>query len=95
MSTLIKTTPVDGSKFHWTGTKGSAWVSDLGPKFDFERVWGDPCAEGLTVLSHKTGKTVVFVLESVEYTPDGDLYCWKLDSIGSEKGKFSLIIFND
>ncbi len=76
---------------HWV-----AEISDLGPNFQFERVYDDACDVGFTLISSKTGKGVVFALEAEERNRDGDILMWHFVSVTpGHKNKYKITLFND
>lgn len=99
---ILKPSPV--SLRHFTRVAGLrsgggmlvAEVSDFGRGFAFERVYDDACDEGLTVVSHHTGREVVYGVEHVERDPEGDLLFWKLRPASPrERDLPTITIFND
>lgn len=76
MNGTLKTLPVhDGSKFDWHAQTGVTEASTLGPRFS-GRVWSDSSDLGFVVRSHRTGRKVLFTLESVEHDKlSGDVLC--------------------
>lgn len=53
-------------------------ISDLeGQGFRWERAYPDACDLGITVVSHVTGKPIMFVVEKEEWG-GGDLLAWRL-----------------
>jgi len=64
-----------GSKFDWHGGVGATEASTLGPRWS-GRVWPDAADVGFVVRSHRTGKTMLFTLESTELEKgSGDTLC--------------------
>ena len=76
MDGTLKTLPVhDGSKFDWHGHTGVTEASTLGPQFT-GRVWPDSADLGFAVRSHRTGRKMLFTLESEEHDKyTGDILC--------------------
>lgn len=93
-STLLPTL-VSTKKFLWFADKRKfvADISDLGIA-GFGRVWPDSCDEGLTLVSHWTGKQSTCVVTHEEIR-DGDLLYWELAPVDSSAGDFTVTIFND
>lgn len=50
-------------------------ASDL--KLEFKRIYDDACDEGITIVSHRTGQPVDFVVSHIEWH-EGDLQFWDL-----------------
>lgn len=47
-------------------------------QFRPERVWDDACDVGVTLVSHRTGREVVYVVEDMARDGEGDLLWWDL-----------------
>lgn len=94
---LLKPAPISSSRFTYVYSERMlvAEASDLGP-LCFGQVWNDSCDEGLTVVSARTGREVVFVVNHVE-TRDGDLLYWNLIPAkrGDVAGHCTVRIYND
>lgn len=73
--TILHPPAVQADRFTWTGKVGVAEASDL-PAFG--RVYDDACDVGLTVVSTRTGREVVFVVEHTARDNDGDVIEWVL-----------------
>lgn len=52
-------------------------ISDLGPGFRWEQAYPDAIDMGVTVVSHLTGKPIMFVVEKEEWGGE-DLLAWRL-----------------
>lgn len=44
----------------------------------FHRIYQDACDEGITLISHKTGREAKFYLDQVHKDHDGDIQVWIL-----------------
>jgi hypothetical protein len=95
MNNLLTPTRVNGDKFAWSKNRGVTEISTLGPDFDFSRVWNDACDEGLTIVSHKTGREIVFAINNTRRDADNDVVAWELTSVSPKFHGISLVIFND
>jgi hypothetical protein len=62
---------------------------------EFGRVYSDACDEGLTVVSHHTGREVVYVVNAVHKDREGDLTHWDLIPASGGTGLPNLRVFND
>jgi len=96
-TTALRPAPVDTARLSYDpATKTfAAEASDLGRAFTFGRVWADSCDEGMTLISRRTGREIVCVVEHVE-TRDGDLLFWQLVPVNAPAGvTFTVTIFND
>lgn len=54
------------------------FVGEISCTHGLGRVYDDAADEGLTLVSHKTGQEVVFVVSSVERDAEGDIQLWNL-----------------
>lgn len=90
--TVLRPTPVSTDKFTYNASERSffAELSDL--QINFSRVYDDAVDEGFTMVSARTGKEIVFVVEHIEFDPEGDLRWWTLRSL---TGDFIATVFND
>ena len=90
--TTLRPTPVSTDRFSYDpATRSfSAEISEL--RINFGRVYDDAVDEGFTMVSTKTGREIVFVVEHVEYDPEGDLRWWTLRSLTDN---FTATVFND
>lgn len=89
-----------GAVKHGSETMFTAEASDLknlsGGGFRLGRVYDDACDVGFTMVSHHTGKEVVFRLEHREMDREGDLLWWDFSSVTlPHKGKFTVRVYND
>jgi len=63
---------------------------------DFTQVWDDACDVGLTLVSHRTGREVVYALEDIARDGEGDLLFWTLVPANlNERHLPELRIYND
>lgn len=70
-------------------------ISTLGVGVTFDRVFDDACDEGLTLISHRTQREVVYYVDHVE-ARDGDLLYWDLVPANlNERFLPTLRLFND
>jgi len=96
---MLKPTRVNSNQFSYNAGNGKfvAEISDFGPDFQFGRVYDDACDEGLTLVSARTQRDLVFVIERREVDDEGDLIAWHLVPASGQEGmpKCSMIIFND
>jgi hypothetical protein len=95
---LLRPTPISTDRFIWLGYECERlFVADASDLMDLpmSRVYDDACDEGYTLVSAKTGKEVVVVVEKIE-KHDGDLIFWELVPVDSKyRGKFAVRIYND
>jgi hypothetical protein len=63
---------------------------------EFGRVWDDACDEGLTVVSHHTGREVVYAVALVSRDGEGDIAFWDLTPAArADRTLPTLRVFND
>lgn len=93
---ILRPTAVSTEKFSYHGSVFTCEISDLGPGFQFGRVYDDACDEGLTLVSHRTGREVVYVVNHQQYK-EGELVAWELiPAKPSDRPRCgSIVIYND
>lgn len=69
-----------------------AEASDLPP---FERVFDDACDEGLTLVSAKTGREIVFAVHREVSNGEGELLYWELRAATPNESAVTVRVFND
>lgn len=94
---IVHSSKVSTRDFSWNKfTKTfSTEISDLGPDFNFGKIYDDACDQGLTLVSHVTNKEIVFGISEIK-DKEGDILCWNL--IPAEKkyrNLYKMTIFND
>lgn len=95
--TLLKPAPVSTERLTHVAAENmlAACASDLP---EFERVWDDACDVGVTVVSHRTGREVVYAVEEQVRDGEGDTLYWMLQpaSLADQRaGLPGLQVFND
>lgn len=68
-------------QFSYDNKTFRAEISDLlkGGQFSvFGLIYDDACDEGLTLVSHKTGKEAKFVVDYIHKDPEKDIMWWTL-----------------
>ena len=62
-----------------------------------EQVWNDACDTGLTLISQRTGREMVYAVEHIEKDRDGDLLFWDLlpANLSDRDGALKIRVFND
>lgn len=86
-----------------TNTRQLTWDADrrtyhgeVSDTNGFGRVYDDACDEGLTLVSARTGRTVVMVVNHTEYDANGDVSWWELRTADFHRDPvFQLLLFND
>jgi hypothetical protein len=90
---LLKPRPTTSRRFSLIDGKLVAEMSDVGP---LGRVWDDACDEGLTVVSHRTDREVVYAVESYHRDAEGELmYVDLLPAKLGERHLPTVRLFND
>ncbi len=70
---ILHPTRVSTRRFTYHEGVFTAELSDLGRDFRFGRVYDDACDVGLTLVSHATGREVVFAIENEMRGDEGDV----------------------
>ena len=93
---ILHPSPVSTRSFYYDSATQTftAELSGLGKDFCFGRVWDDSCDVGLTLVSSKTGREVVFAIEEERRDRDGDLSCIVLIP-ANRKSPWVIHLFND
>lgn len=98
---ILKPHPVSSDRFDFDRTTNilAADASTLGfaPGQEFARVYDDACDVGLTVVSTRTGREVVYAVET-EFGREGEILYWVLapaDPRERRSGLPVLHVFND
>jgi hypothetical protein len=80
-------------QFHYFDGK---LVGEMSSTNGFGRVYDDACDEGLTIESNRTGRQVVYAVDS-EIVRDGEIVAWELIPARIEERRSvpSVTIFND
>lgn len=92
---ILKPSPVSTEAFTYSAEDNllTAEISTLGVPFG--RVFDDACDEGVTLVSHRTGRKVVYSVVGEERA-DGDLLYWDLRPVAATTpGLPNVRIFND
>lgn len=85
-----------GAPFTDGGPKLVAEMSDFGSGFNLGRVYDDACDVGLTVVSRRTGRRVVYAVQHEEYDREGDLLWIDLAPVDRrDRGLPGVRLFND
>jgi hypothetical protein len=69
------------------------FVADISDTHGFGRVYDDACDEGLTLVSHLTGKEVVFAVWNEARDGEGGVQYWLLRA--TDGSGLTLKLFND
>jgi hypothetical protein len=81
----------------WTRRDGSVEASTLSRGGTLmSRVWNDACDLGFILVSHRTLRAVLFILDK-KMEKDGEVVGWLFTSHsrGRNEAKFTLTVFND
>jgi len=78
----------------------SADITDLGVEELWERAYPDACDAGFRIVSARTGRSVMFVVEG-EDRHDGDLIAWRLKAVKDRRHHepildlMKVVVYND
>lgn len=62
----------------------------------FGQIYDDACDEGFYLVSHKTGKKVLFYIDSTDISFDGEITGWRLKPVDKAlRNEFSVLLIND
>jgi hypothetical protein len=95
---VLHPTPVSTDRFTFSAAEGLfvAELSDLGRNFRFGQIYDDACDVGLTLVSAKSGREIVFAVEHEERDREGDLLWIDLAPVrGQSPGCWKVRLFND
>lgn len=92
--TILRPNPVALSQFTWDRS-ANLLVAEMSSLDGFGRVFDDACDEGLTIISHHTGREVVYAVMAEEKDVEGDLLFWDLESARLGEDVPKVRIFND
>jgi len=70
-------------------------VGEISSTNGFGRVFDDACDEGLTVVSHRTGKSIVYAVSHIERGDDGIAFWDLIPADRRQKHLPKLRLFND
>lgn len=92
--TILHPAPISMRQFSYDPSTRT-FTGEISSTHGFGRVYDDACDEGLTLVSAKTGREVVFVVERTEYR-DGEIVSWTLKPADSAVwAAGSILLFND
>jgi len=94
MTTTLNPKPVSTNQFHYDSV-GREYVGEMSSTNGFGRVYDDACDEGLTLVSSRTGKSVVFVVDATIRDAEGDIEYWMLVPATERSLRISVRLFND
>lgn len=91
---LLKPRPVSTAQFSYFGA-AAQFVGEVSSTNGLGRVYDDAADEGLTLVSARTGREVVFVVSEVHFDREGDLTHWTLRPATPQAFDVTLVLFND
>lgn len=92
---ILKPSPVSTERFTFVKAE-NLLVAEMSDLPGFGQVYDDACDEGMTLVSHRTGREVVYGVEHVERDREGDLMFWDLrPAKRADAGLPTVRIFND
>lgn len=95
---ILRPTPVSTDRFTYERATGifAAELSDFGRGFRLGQVYDDACDVGLTLVSAKTGRGIVFSVYQEQRDRDGDLQWIDLEPADvRERGVARVRLYND
>jgi hypothetical protein len=94
VNNILKPRPVSTRQFDWDSADRK-FVGEISSTHGFGRVYADACDEGLTMVSARTGREVVVVIDTEVRDANGDVQFWVLVPADSGAPKFTVQLFND
>jgi hypothetical protein len=95
MTTLLSPKPVSTRQFTWV-PETREYVAEISSTHGFGQVYDDACDEGLTLVSARTGNTIVFVVQETHRDGAGEIAWWVLKPAHGRSGLDATItLFND
>ena len=91
---ILHPAPVSTRQLTYDAAKNE-FVGDISDTHGFGRVYDDACDEGLTLVSARTGREVVFVVTRTVRDNDGDVSFWLLAPAVSAEPFYTIRLFND
>ena len=94
---VLRPAPVSTRQLTWRPSVRQ-YVGEASSTRGFGRVYDDACDEGLTLVSARTGRAVVFAIYDAKYDGEGDLQAWRLrPAVGQRDvpADVELVLFND
>jgi hypothetical protein len=92
---LLKPAPTSTRQFLYQPA-GNLLTAEMSSLNGFGRVWDDACDEGLTLVSHRTGREVVYAVSGMERDRDGDIAAWTLRPASPRDAALPTVkIYND
>ncbi len=92
--TVLKPRPISTRQLSYDPATNE-WVGEISSTRGFGQVYDDACDEGLTLVSAKTGREVVFVV-SQTHIREGEITHWTLIPAGEDAwGAGRITLFND
>ena len=96
MTNLLSPKPVSTRQFAWV-PETREFVAEISDTNGLGQVYDDACDEGLTLVSARTGNTVVFVVQETHYRDSqGEVGWWILKPASGRSGlDCTITLFND
>ena len=92
---LLHPAPISTSRFSYKDGVFSAEESDFGRDFRFGQVWDDACDIGLTLVSHVSGREVVFAFEREVRDREGEVMYLEFKPALRNQPNLTVRIYND
>lgn len=87
----LKPAPVSTRQFSYDGGT-QTFSAEISSTNGLGRVYADACDDGLTLVSSRTGREIVFVVADVQRDGEGDVQAWSLRSL---TGGYRMTLWND
>jgi hypothetical protein len=89
--TVLTARPVSTRQFSYDAAS-STFSAEVSSTNGLGRVYADACDVGLTLVSSRTGRSIVFVVTGEDRDGEGDLRAWHLAAVGAP---YRMIVWND
>lgn len=93
---ILKPCPVSTDRFNYIASDNT-FVADASDLNGFGRVYDDACDLGVTLVSAKTGREVVFVVTAERRDGEGEILFWELRpaTLDTRRSPGTVQIYND
>jgi hypothetical protein len=88
---LLKPAPVSTEQFTYNA-QTRMFTAEISSTNGLDRVYTDRVYNGLTLVSSRTLRQIVFVVQSVERSAENEILYWRLASL---EGNYKMLLFND
>lgn len=92
---LLFPCPISSKRFTFTENTFVTEASDIRPHYPFDRVYDDAADVGFSIVSAKTGNSVVFRHKHTHQDSEGDIVKWEFECVSPNWKHLKAEIFND